>query len=152
MKIFVINPGSTSTKVALFEGTQCLWTETQRYDAAELEPFASVTDQEGFRYDRIARILEDKGVDLSSFSAVVGRGGLLKPIPGGTYKVGARMLEDLKSMAYGSHARNWGAALAVRFAAAAGEALVGYREYRGGHDYAWWRYGLSDVLDRISAM
>ena len=42
--------------------------------------------------------------------------------------------------------------LARSFAAAAGEALVGYREYRGGHDYAWWRYGLSDALDRISAM
>ena len=121
MKIFVINPGSTSTKVALFEGTQCLWTETQRYDAAELEPFASVTDQESFRYDRIAQILKDKGVEPSSFAAVVGRGGLLKPIPGGTYRVGARMLEDLKSMAYGSHASNLGAALAVRFAAAAGD-------------------------------
>ena len=121
MKIFVINPGSTSTKVALFDGTQCLWTETQRYDTAELESFASVAEQEGFRYDRIARILKDKGVEPSSFAAVVGRGGLLKPIPGGTYRVGSRMLEDLKSMAYGSHASNLGAALAVRFAAAAGD-------------------------------
>ena len=79
MKIFVINPGSTSTKVALFEGTQCLWTETQRYDAAELEPFASVTDQESFRYDRIAQILKDKGVEPSSFAAVVRRGGQSRP-------------------------------------------------------------------------
>ena len=121
MKIFVINPGSTSTKVALFEGTRCLWTETQRYEAAELEPFASVVEQEGFRYERIAQILKDKGVEPSSFAAVVGRGGLLKPIPGGTYRIGGRMLEDLKSMAYGSHASNLGAPLAVRFAAAAGD-------------------------------
>lgn len=121
MKIFVINPGSTSTKVAFFDGAQCLWTETQRYDAAELESFASVMDQEGFRYDRITRILKDKNVEPSSFAAVVGRGGLLKPIPGGTYRVGGRMLEDLKSMAYGSHASNLGAPLAVRFAAAAGD-------------------------------
>ena len=60
-----------------------------------------MTEQEGFRYERIAQILKDKGVEPSSFSAVVGRGGLLKPIPGGTYRVGSRMLEDLKSMAYG---------------------------------------------------
>ena len=121
MKIFVINPGSTNTKIALFEGARCLWTETQRYDASELEPFASVAEQEGFRYERIAQILEEKGIEASSFSAVVGRGGLLKPVPGGTYRVGARMLQDLKSMAYGSHASNLGAALAVRFAAAAGD-------------------------------
>ena len=51
----------------------------------------------------------------------------------------------------GNHEAGMGG-LARSFAAAVGEALVGYREYRGGHDYAWWRYGLSDALDRISAM
>lgn len=121
MKIFVINPGSTSTKIALFDNLQQLWSETQRYDSSKLESFSTVMDQEQFRYDEIMKVLAEKGVAPSSFSAVVGRGGLLKPIQGGTYLVNSRMLEDVKSMAYGVHASNLGALLAIRFAAAAGD-------------------------------
>ena len=122
MKIFVINPGSTSTKIALFDGEKCLWTDTQRYQADVIEGFETVMDQEGFRYDEIMKVLDSKGTRPGEFAAAVGRGGLMKPIQGGTYLVNDRMLQDLKSMAYGAHASNLGAPLAVRFAAAAGNA------------------------------
>ena len=121
MKIFVINPGSTSTKVALFENEKCLWTETQRYDTDVIEKFGTVMEQEQFRYDEIAKLLAEKKANPEDFSAVVGRGGLLKPIRSGTYFVNSRMLEDVKNMTYGSHASNLGAPLAIRFATAAGD-------------------------------
>jgi butyrate kinase len=119
MKIFVINPGSTSTKIALFEDEKCLWADTQRYGADVIEGFETVMDQEDFRYGEIAKVLDSKKARPEDFAAVVGRGGLMKPIQGGTYRVSDRMLEDLKNMTYGAHASNLGAPLAVRFAAAA---------------------------------
>jgi len=116
MKIFAINPGSTSTKIALYEDEECLWTDTQRYAADVVDRFKTVTDQEQFRYDEIAKVLKTREVNQKNFAAVVGRGGLLKPIKGGVYHVNSAMLEDLRSMKYGSHASNLGAPLALRFA------------------------------------
>jgi butyrate kinase len=123
MKIFVINPGSTSTKVALYEDAKCLWTDAQRYDTAVLERFASVMDQEQFRYDAIVKALESKKVRPGDFSAVVGRGGVMKPVKGGTYIVNQLMLDDLRN---GGHASNLGAPLAVRFAEAAGDSVPAF--------------------------
>jgi butyrate kinase len=120
MKIFVINPGSTSTKIALFDDDKCLWTDTRRYGTDVMERFETVMDQEEFRYGEIVKVLDSKGTQPQEFAAVVGRGGLMKPIQGGTYRVNDRMLQDLKNMAYGAHASNLGAPLALRFAAAAG--------------------------------
>jgi butyrate kinase len=120
MKIFAINPGSTSTKIALFDDEKCLWTDTQRYGTDAIDRFETIMDQEEFRYGEIVKVLDSKGTRPEELAAVVGRGGLLKPIEGGTYLVNDRMLEDLKSMTYGAHASNLGAPLAVRFAAAAG--------------------------------
>ncbi|MDR2176368.1 MAG: butyrate kinase [Synergistaceae bacterium] len=117
MKIFVVNPGSTSTKIALCEDEKCLWADTQRYDAAVIERFGSVMEQEGFRFDAIMKALESKNVSPGDFAAVVGRGGLMKPARGGTYIVNQLMLDDLRN---GTHASNLGAPLAVRFARAAG--------------------------------
>ncbi len=121
MKIFVINPGSTSTKIALFDDTSCLWADTQRYETDVLERFGTIMEQEQFRFDEIMKVLVSKNVAPSDLSAVVGRGGLMKPIRGGTYLVNGPMLEDLKNMTYGSHASNLGAPLAIRFATAAGD-------------------------------
>ncbi|GHV44204.1 putative butyrate kinase [Synergistales bacterium] len=115
MKIFVINPGSTSTKIALYDDDKCLWTDTQRYDAAVLEKFAGVMEQEQFRYDEIMKGLSERGVKPSDFDAVVGRGGIMKPVEGGTYSVNDTMLQDMKS---GAHASNLGAFLALRFTSA----------------------------------
>ena len=124
MKIFVINPGSTSTKIALFDDEKCLWTDTQRYETDVIDGFETVMDQEGFRCDEIMKVLDSKGTRPGEFAAVVGRGGLMKPIQGGTYLVNDRMLQDLKSMAYGAHASNLGAPLAVRFAAGNAPAFI----------------------------
>lgn len=121
MKIFVINPGSTSTKIALFEDATCLWTDTQRYETTVIEQFGNVMEQEQFRYDEIMKVLDAKGVKPEDFTAVVGRGGLLRPISSGTYFVSGRMLEDVKNMTYGAHASSLGAPLAIRFATAAGD-------------------------------
>ncbi|MDR2523672.1 MAG: butyrate kinase [Synergistaceae bacterium] len=113
MKIFVINPGSTSTKIALFDGVKCLWTDTQRYDADVLGRFGSIMDQEDFRYGEIKKTLDARSA--AGFDAVVGRGGLMKPIKGGAYRVSGAMLRDLKAMTYGAHASSLGAPLALRF-------------------------------------
>ena len=118
MKIFVVNPGSTSTKIALFEDEKCLWADTQRYETDVMERFETVTDQEDFRYDEIMKALHARGTRLDEFAAAVGRGGMLKPIRGGVYRVNSRMLQDLKNRTYGAHASNLGAPLAERFAAA----------------------------------
>ena len=65
MKVFVINPGSTSTKIALFNDEKCLWSDTQCYEAEQLAQFATVMDQEQFRYDGILKVLEEKGTSPS---------------------------------------------------------------------------------------
>jgi len=119
MKIFAINPGSTSTKLALYDGDKCLWVDTQRYDINVIEKYKTIIDQEQFRYDEICKVLEAKGVRPKDLAAVVGRGGLMKPIKSGVYDVNATMLEDLRSMKYGAHASNLGALLADLFASAA---------------------------------
>ncbi|PIE54359.1 MAG: butyrate kinase [Dethiosulfovibrio peptidovorans] len=120
MQLLAINPGSTSTKIALFEDENQLWENTQRYDLDVIGQFASVTAQEDFRLKKIEKALESKGVTAADLDGVVGRGGLLRPIPGGTYRVNDAMLEDLALASYGSHASNLGAPLALRLATQAG--------------------------------
>lgn len=121
MKILVINPGSTSTKVALFEDELQLWSETQHFEAEELDLYPTMADQESFRFGAISRILEGKEVELSELDAVVGRGGLLRPLEGGTYRVNQTMIAELLSCKWGVHASNLGAPLASHFAHLAGK-------------------------------
>lgn len=128
MRILALNPGSTSTKVALFEcdapacgGVREAWSDTQRYDADVLGRFAGVMEQEEFRLSEIRRCLEERDAHPSRLDAVVGRGGLLKPIESGTYEVNEEMLADLRSCRWGAHASNLGAPLAVRLAAEGGD-------------------------------
>ncbi len=118
--ILAINPGSTSTKIALFENDREIWNETQRYDVDVLQHYPGITAQEPFRFEEIMKALTARGTDVSSLDAVVGRGGLLRPIPGGTYTVNEKMLHDLKNCTFGSHASNLGAPLAKRIADEAG--------------------------------
>lgn len=118
--IFVINPGSTSTKFALFRDGQELFSHTQRYDVEVLREFVSMADQETFRRTEILKVLNAEKINLADVDAVVGRGGLLRPIEGGTYVVNAPMLEDLVSCRYGTHASNLGAPLALALAQEAG--------------------------------
>lgn len=119
-KILVINPGSTSTKIALFDDENKLWQETVRHNVSELQKFESVTDQYDFRKNTILKLLKDKGLGISSIDAFVGRGGLLKPMEGGTYKVNEKMIEDLKFRPMGEHASNLGAIIAYELAKESG--------------------------------
>lgn len=116
MRILAINPGSTSTKIALFDDTSQVWDDAQRYPIHQIRQFPSISAQEEFRFIEIKKILEVHNTDPSSLDAIVGRGGLLKPIPGGTYIINDVMLDDLRSCRYGSHACNLGAPLAFRLA------------------------------------
>jgi butyrate kinase len=118
--ILAINPGSTSTKLALYEDDREVWSETQRYDVDVLQHYPGIPAQEPFRFEEIMKTLATHETDVSSLDAVVGRGGLLRPIPGGTYAVNEDMLHDLKTCTYGSHASNLGAPLAKHIADEAG--------------------------------
>jgi len=111
-KILVINPGSTSTKVALFSNEQLLFDKKIEHSSEELSVFHKVIDQYEFRLNIILSFLKEKGIDYSTLGAVVGRGGLLKPIPSGTYRVNEKMLEDLRKGVSGEHASNLGGLLA----------------------------------------
>ncbi len=118
--ILAINPGSTSTKIALFESETERWSETQRYDAGMLAQYAHVTDQEEFRYQEILKALAARGEEIAAIGAFVARGGLLRPMEGGTYEISQVMVEELKSRKWGEHASNLAAPIAVRLAQAHG--------------------------------
>ena len=111
-RILIINPGSTSTKIGIYEDEKQVMEETLRHSTEELRDFAMIIDQKNFRKSVILDILKDKGIDLKSIDVVVGRGGMLKPISGGTYAVTDDLLEDLKIGRQGQHASNLGGVLA----------------------------------------
>ncbi|MFA6075497.1 MAG: butyrate kinase [Negativicutes bacterium] len=119
-KILTINPGSTSTKIAVFKEEKELFVVNISHSSEALAKYPSIIDQEQFRFDEISNTLISNGIDIQSLSAVVGRGGLLHPLESGTYAVSASMLTDLRNCNYGAHASNLGAILAVRFAKTAG--------------------------------
>ncbi len=112
MKSLIINPGSTSTKIGVFEDETLLFEETLRHSTEEISQYASIVDQKDFRKKIITDLLESKNFDVKDLNVVVGRGGMLKPIPGGTYAVTDTLLEDLKVGKQGQHASNLGGILA----------------------------------------
>ncbi len=115
-KILIINPGSTSTKIGVYEDETQVMEETLRHSTEEIAQYATIYDQKDFRKDVIISVLKEKGVDLNDIDVVVGRGGLLKPIPGGTYETTPELLEDLKIGKQGQHASNLGGILAKEIA------------------------------------
>ncbi len=116
MKILAINPGSTSNKISLFENLNEIFTKTLRHSVEELASFNSIMEQKDFRKKVILDALTENNVDIKSLDAVVGRGGLLKPIEGGVYRVNDLMVKDLMAEKMGSHASNLGAILALEIA------------------------------------
>ena len=112
IKSLIINPGSTSTKIGVFEDETLLFEETLRHSTEEIAQYASIVDQKDFRKEIIVNLLKEKNFDIKSLNMVVGRGGMLKPIPGGTYAVTDDLLEDLKIGKQGQHASNLGGILA----------------------------------------
>ena len=112
IKSLIINPGSTSTKIGVFEDETLLFEETLRHSTEEISQYASIVDQKDFRKQIIVDLLAEKDFDIKSLNVIVGRGGMLKPIPGGTYAVSDDLLEDLKIGKQGQHASNLGGILA----------------------------------------
>jgi len=112
IKSLIINPGSTSTKIGVFEDETLLFEETLRHTTEEISQYASIADQKDFRKKIITDLLEEKQFDIKSLNVVVGRGGMLKPIPGGTYAVTDDLLADLVVGKQGQHASNLGGILA----------------------------------------
>lgn len=117
-KILVINPGSTSTKLALFSNASAIFIETLHHTDAEMALFAnsSMLAQLEFRLEKILASLRMHKVDMQHVDAVVGRGGLLKPLASGTYLVNNQMLDDLHRAERGDHASNLGAFIAHKLA------------------------------------
>lgn len=112
IKSLIINPGSTSTKIGVFEDETLLFEETLRHSTEEISQYASIVDQKDFRKNIIVNLLKEKDFDINSLNVIVGRGGMLKPIVSGTYAVSDELLEDLKVGKQGQHASNLGGILA----------------------------------------
>ncbi len=112
MRLLIINPGSTSTKIAVYEDEKEVFSENIAHSAEEIAPYGRIVEQKSFRKEIILRVLKDRAIDPARFDAVVGRGGLLKPIPSGIYAVNDRLLEDLFKGVQGEHASNLGGLLA----------------------------------------
>lgn len=115
-RILAINPGSTSTKIAIFDNDKLVLEETLRHPTEEINKYPHIFDQYDFRKTVILNTLNEKGINLTKLSAVVGRGGLLKPMQGGTYAVTDAMIDDLKVGVLGEHASNLGGVIAHEIA------------------------------------
>ncbi|MDA1474917.1 butyrate kinase [Bacillus changyiensis] len=115
-RILVINPGSTSTKIGVFHDDRSIFEKSIRHDEAKLQQFATIIDQYSFRKQAVLETLHEQGINISKLNAVCGRGGLLRPIEGGTYKVNDEMVEDLKNGYAGQHASNLGGIIAKEIA------------------------------------
>lgn len=114
--LLIINPGSTSTKLAVFRDREPLYSETLRHSSNELAQFGGIIEQFAYRRKLVMEALVDSGIEPAELDAVVGRGGLLRPVPGGTYLVNEAMIRDLKAQARGAHASNLGGLIAYAIA------------------------------------
>lgn len=115
-KILTINPGSTSTKIGVFENELKIYETTIRHSSNQLDQYSGIWEQYNFRKNEIVKTLEKNGYNLTTFDAVVGRGGLLKPIPNGTYAVDEEMVQDARIGVLGQHASNLGCVIAYSIA------------------------------------
>ena len=112
MKILIVNPGSTSTKIGLFEDETPIFEKVLRHTIEELQDYKKIGDQYDFRMQIIMDALDEAGVAVHELSAVCGMGGLVKPIAGGTYYVNDAMARDLQNGLQGEHASNLGGLIA----------------------------------------
>lgn len=110
--LLIINPGSTSTKIGIYQDEKEVFVETLRHSSEEIGKYETIYSQLQFRKNIILDILRENNFDINSLDAVVGRGGMLKPMESGTYRVNEKMLEDLKNGVQGQHASNLGGILA----------------------------------------
>ncbi|HHV10640.1 MAG TPA: butyrate kinase [Clostridiales bacterium] len=115
-KIFAINPGSTSTKIALFEGEKVLFSANVNHESEKLAQFKELSDQRSYRKETILNLLKENNVSLEGVDAFVGRGGGLLALPGGTYEINDILLEHARIGANGvTHPAQLGSQLAHEF-------------------------------------
>lgn len=126
MRILAINPGSTSTKISVYDDHDDTFTMNIRHSNEELSAFKCVMDQHTFRKNLIINELTQADIPLSSIDVVVGRGGLVRPIPGGVYEISEAMIRDLKLEIMGTHACNLGGLLASEIASDIGPGIGSY--------------------------
>jgi len=119
-RILVINPGSTSSKIAVFTDEAEVYSINIAHTLAELAPYPRVANQHSLRRDAVFRALSEAAIAIGHLDAVVGRGGMLRPIPSGVYRVNQRMLDDLQRPGGREHISNLGAPIAYEIASAAG--------------------------------
>ena len=110
--ILAINPGSTSTKIAVYKNAKPVFTKNLKHSSEELAKFKKVADQFSFRKDIILDELKKAEINVNDIKAVVGRGGLMKPIPSGVYEVNENLIQDLHKSVFGEHASNLGGLIA----------------------------------------
>ncbi len=115
-RILAINPGSTSTKIAVFDDDSSVFNTTIKHEAEEVQRFERIFDQYAFRREAIEKTLESEDISLDSLDGVVGRGGMLKPLESGTYLVDDGMVDFVKRAARGEHASNLGCVIAKEIA------------------------------------
>jgi butyrate kinase len=115
-RILVINPGSTSTKIAVFDNTKQIFLKNIKHSSKEIGNFKKITDQYDFRKNIILEELKNANISINSIKIVVARGGLIKPIKSGIYIVNQQMIEDLKKGVLGQHASNLGGLIADNIA------------------------------------
>lgn len=120
-RILVVNPGSTSTKIAVFQDEKEIFNETIRHSADEIKQYKKIIDQHEFRTKLILDTIKNNGILLEEISAIGARGGLLHPLESGTYLVNDDMVNDLSSARYGEHASNLGAIIAHTFSTQIGK-------------------------------
>lgn len=118
IRVFAINLGSTSTKVAYAEDGVIVLRDTIRHTPDELEPFATVFDQRAFREATVLRYIEENGINLDKLDAIVSRGGQTEPIEGGVWAIDEAMLAQVESGEYGVHVCSVGCRIAFDIAAA----------------------------------
>lgn len=124
--ILAINPGSTSTKIAVYEDRNAKLVENIDHSSATLSQFENITDQYDFRKQAILKVLAEHNIQLSQIDVIVGRGGLIRPLESGIYEVNERMKEDLRNSPIGSHASNLGGLIAANLAREIGGNVKAY--------------------------
>ncbi len=112
MKILVLNPGATSTKISIFEEENEIFKTNIEHSAKDLAPYVHIIDQGPYRKELILKTIQEAGYQMSDFDAVCGRGGLLRHIPSGTYAITDKVIADVMNPPYGEHASNLGVLLA----------------------------------------
>lgn len=105
-KILVINPGSTSTKIAVFDGETEVFSKTLRHDAGQLQKLGTIADQKDYRRRIVNEALDENGYQMTDFAAMACRGGLVRQMPGGTYRVNDALVRDCRIGVSGQHASN----------------------------------------------